>query len=360
MLERLSAGLVGLRIKIGGMPTGSGFAIGPEYFRDDLADGKVVVDAGLQASAGRWLRFNAGVAAPSLANNKLFWEAYAVHRDFNSLSYHGPGPDSETRNRSNYRHEDTSFDSLIGVKAHKFVRFGTSAGLVEMNTGPGQNEDFPSTDKQFAGNPLVPGLGLQADFRRWGTFGQIDYRDNPNGPRAGGNYSMRWDDFRDRELGRHDFRRLDMEAQQYLPLFNKRRVIALRARTVQTFVRPGQTVPFYQQSVLGGADDLRGFLPYRFHASNMTLANVEYRWEVFSDLDMALFGDAGQVTNERWKFPMKDLETSVGFGFRFNVRNAPFLRLDVGFSHEGVQIFLKFNGVFAQRPWGSSTAPHVF
>ena len=57
---------------------------------------------------------------------------------------------------------------------------------------------------------------------------------------------------------------------------------------------------------------------------------------------------------------MNQMETTLGFGLRFNVRNAPFLRLDVGFSHEGFQIFLKFNGIFAQRPWGSSNAPHVF
>ena len=90
------------------------------------------------------------------------------------------------------------------------------------------------------------------------------------------------------------------------------------------------------------------------------MANVEYRWEVISGVDMALFADAGQVSNRKWQFRPRDMETAVGFGFRFNARNAPFLRLDVGFSHEGFQIFMKFNGIFAQRPWGSSSAPHIF
>ncbi len=363
LLERTSAGIAGITgfgVKLGGMPNGSGFAIGPEYLRDDLADGKLVFNAGLQASLRHWVRFHAGLSAPSLARNKMFWEAYAVHRDYNSLTYYGPGPDSEKKDRSTYRHEDTSFDTLIGVKPHKAIRFGYSAGYIEMNAGPGRNHRYPSTDALFAGNPLAPGLDRQTDFWRWGTFGQIDYRDSANGPRSGGNYSIRYDDFRDMDLSRHDFRRLDMEAQQYLPLFNKRRVIALRARTVQSFTQPGQTVPFYQQSVLGGGDDLRGFRPFRFHANNLVVANAEYRWEVFTGLDMALFADAGEVTNQRWKFATRNLETSAGFGFRFNVRNAPFLRLDIGFSHEGFQIFLKFNGVFAQRPWGSSSVPHVF
>ena len=272
LLERTGAGFGGVRVKIGGMPTGSGFALGPEYFRDDLADGKLVFTAGLQASTRRWLRFNTSLAAPSLARNKLFWEAYAVHRDYNSLTYYGPGPDSERKDRTNYRHEDTTFDTLIGAKPHKWVRFGFSAGYLEMNAGPGLDKRYPSSEKLFASNPDSPGFDRQPDFKRWGTFGVFDYRDDPNGPRSGGNYTARYDDFRDADLALHDFRRLDVEAQQYVPLFNKRRVIALRARTVQTFMRPGQTLPFYQQSVLGGGDDLRGFGPYRFHASNLALA----------------------------------------------------------------------------------------
>src|SRR5262249_4865221 len=159
-------------------------------------------------------------AAPSFASNRLFWEAYAVHRDYNSLTYYGPGPDSEKIKRSDYRHEDTSFDSLIGVKLNKWVRFGTSAGYLMMNAGPGKDSRYASTDVVFAGNPLVPALNNQNNYRRWGTFGQLDYRDSAAGPRAGGNYTVRWDDLRDTDLKLHDFRRLDMEAQQYIPFFN--------------------------------------------------------------------------------------------------------------------------------------------
>lgn len=360
VLERISAGVGGLRVKIGGMPTGSGFALGPEYFRDDLADGKVTFNASAVASTRRWLRFQAGLAAPSFAHGKLFWESYAVRHDYNSVTYYGPGPDSAKRDRSTFRLEDTAVDSLIGVRPHKLISFGASTGYLLVNAGPGRDKRFASSDQLFGANPRSPGFNDQTNFLRWGTFGQIDYRDNALGPRSGGNYTMRFDSYHDRALGRHDFQRLDMEAQQYIPLFNKRRVIALRARTVQTFTPSGQTVPFYQQSVLGGGDDLRGFRPFRFHDNNLTLANAEYRWEVFSGLDMAIFGDAGRVSRDKWKFGWKEMEAAVGFGLRFNVRNAPFLRLDVGFSHEGFQVFMKFNGMFAQRPWGSSTAPHLF
>ncbi len=78
----------------------------------------------------------------------------------------------------------------------------------------------------------------------------------------------------------------------------------------------------------------------------MIVANVEYRWESFSGLDMALFFDAGKVTSRRSDINFRNLETAAGFGFRFNVRNATFIRLDTGFSREGVQIWFKFANPF--------------
>ena len=72
----------------------------------------------------------------------------------------------------------------------------------------------------------------------------------------------------------------------------------------------------------------------------------EYRWEVFSGLDMALFADAGKVFHRCATVRLQNLEKSYGFGFRFNVRNDVFLRIDTGFSREGFQVWFKFNNVF--------------
>jgi hypothetical protein len=42
-------------------------------------------------------------------------------------------------------------------------------------------------------------------------------------------------------------------------------------------------------------------------------------------------------------------------GLRFNVLNNVFLRIDTGFSHEGVQVWLKFGDVFTGTPRRYST-----
>lgn len=356
VLERITAGFGGLRVKMGGMPTGSGFALGPNYFRDDLARGELVLDASLQASTRRWLKYEILFRAPAFASNKLFWESSAIHQDYNSIDYYGPGPDSEKTGRSNYRLEDTSFDTLFGVRPFKYLRLGGGAGYLMTNVGPGQNGRFISAERQFPG---VPAMEQQTNFLRTGVLGQFDYRDTAAGARSGGNYMVRYDHFNDQQDRGFNFQRLDFEAQQYIPFFNKRRTIALRARSLQTFTSADNRVPFYQQAVLGG-DDLRGFRPYRFQDNNMMAFSAEYRWEVFSGLDMAVFGDAGQVSPKRWYVNLNSIETSVGFGLRFNARNAPFLRVDVGFSHEGFQIFMRFREIWAQRPRSTSSAPHIF
>ena len=41
LVDRAKSGLNGLRLKWGGLPSGGGFAIGPEYVRDDLLFGQM-------------------------------------------------------------------------------------------------------------------------------------------------------------------------------------------------------------------------------------------------------------------------------------------------------------------------------
>ncbi len=85
------------------------------------------------------------------------------------------------------------------------------------------------------------------------------------------------------------------------------------ARITMTSAKPGQRIPFYLLPYIGGSDDLRGSRPYRFTGPNAVVYNAEYRWEIFSGLDGALFLDAGKVMMHRGHLGMSDLETSPGF-----------------------------------------------
>ncbi len=349
ILERISAGISGFRLKLGGLVTGGGFALGPEYLRQDLADGEITFRAAAQSSFKSYQKYDIQFTVPSFASDRLFLEVYAVHHRYPGLNYRGPGMDSLEENETAFLLEDTAFDGALGLKPFRYMDAGFTAGYLMMNTGPGNDDGLPSIEQVFTPEQ-TPGIDRQTDFLRFGAFAKLDYRDNPGGARSGGMYFFQFNDYSDRLLDLHDFRRVDFEIQQYIPFFNKRRVIAFRLKSVLAFHDTGQTVPFYFQPVLGGSNDLRGFQPFRFYDNNLLLMNVEYRWETFSGLDSAIFFDAGKVFPDYSEWDFRNLESSAGFGFRFNVRNNVFLRIDTGFSREGTQIWFKFEDIFAGEP----------
>jgi outer membrane protein assembly factor BamA len=357
VLQRTNYGYKGIGLAMGGLVTGSGFAIGPSFFRDDLYKGNLAVQAAAQISFKNYSKASARLSLPKLLNSKLFTDIAVTHRNYPGIAYYGPGPDSQ-KMRTNYRLEDTSADATAGISPFRFFRAGGGLGFLAVNIGAGRDSRFASTDQTFT-PAQVPGIDNQTNFLRYGTFAQFDYRDNPLGPRNGGNYVLQYTRYEDRDLRLHDFNLLDIDLQQYVGFFNRSRVIALRAHTRLTDTRDGQTVPFYLQPVIGGSDDLRGFRQFRFSGQNSLALGAEYRWAIFSGCDGALFVDGGKVFARRGQLNFKDLEGSAGFGLRFNARNRTFMRLDVGFSHEGFQVWFKFNDVFQQRPLGTADSQPI-
>ena len=358
-LERIGAGYNGFRVKLGNMVTGGGFAAGPEYFREDLLDGNLTVRSSAQVSTRRYLKIEAETAAPKLWGGRIELNLVGSYRNYGSLNYYGPGPDSSKTSRTNYRLEDTSIDGIGTFHPSRYIRAGGSVGALRVNVGPGTDSRFASSERVFS-SLQVPGLDRQTNHLRTGVFGQLDYRDNPHGPKSGGNYVFQYSWYDDRKLGMFGFRRMDIDAQQFIPFLNKTHRFALRAKGTFTDSSGGQTTPFYLQPVLGGSDDLRGFLPFRFSDRNKVIYNAEYQWEVFAGLEGALFFDAGKVMPRRGQLAFSDLEASTGFGLRFNAANATFIRIDVGFSHEGVQVWFKFNDAFNSRRIGTTTGQPVY
>ena len=106
-------------------------------------------------------------------------------------------------------------------------------------------------------------------------------------------------------------------------------------------------MPFYEMPTLGGNDTLRGFRDYRFRGPHALLLQREYRIELWSALDLALFYDAGKVAMRRADLDFSDLERDYGVGFRFNSDNGIILRVDAAFgSRDGKHLWIVFGGVF--------------
>jgi outer membrane protein assembly factor BamA len=331
VMERFRAGFFGFHPLVGGMQTGSGFALGASY--DITKDFK----ASAQGSFSGYQKYEVVYSKTNFLNDRLFAEIRSTYRNNPQEAYFGTGNDTRSEDEANYRLEDRTVAGQIGIRLKKTVKAGTSFGWVATTIGEGTNSRVPS---------LGQGFQIEPTYLKAGAFVDIDTRDEPGNPRSGGRYLAKWSSFQDQDSGLHDFMQYDAEVQQYIPFFNQRRVIALRARTTLTQTSDGKEVPFYMLPVMGGSEDLRGYDDFRFRDRNMVVVNAEYRFEAFSGLDVALFADAGQVAATTGDLNFRDMKTAAGFGFRFNTAKKVFYRVDVGFSREGTRIFMKFGNVF--------------
>lgn len=201
----------------------------------------------------------------------------------------------------------------------------------------------PSIERVFARDG-VPGFDAGRDFVKTMAVVEFDYR-KPLNARQGGWYRVEVGRYSDRTDGAYSFSRTDVDVRQYVGFLQGRRVIALRGWVATT--PDDQRVPFYLMPTLGGNDTLRGFRNYRFRARNALLLQGEYRWEIWSGLEGALFYDAGRVADRRGDLTRKGLERNYGFGFRFNTDKGVVLRIDAAFgSRDGKHLHIVFGGVF--------------
>ena len=336
----------GLRLNLGGLPSGGGFAIGPEYYRTGLLKGQMHFRTSATGSLKLWYEIETELRFPHLADNHLDLDISGRRLDANSVAYYGPGPDSDKAQRTNYRREENALNASLAFKpTRRYLSLGVIAGYLWLNTGPGQSSLYASSEEQFS--PMeTPGIDHQTDYLRTGLFLDVDSRDQPSDPHAGTHFRVELNRFSDRNFDQYSFRQIDSTIEQYFPFFNEKRVIALRARAVLSYPFSGNRLPFYMQPTLGGTSDLRGYQRYRFYDNNSFVMNAEYRWEIFTLMDAAVFADAGKVFHRDGDFGSEHLESDAGFGFRFKTRHNVALRIDTAFSHEGYGLWLTFDPIF--------------
>jgi outer membrane protein assembly factor BamA len=264
--------------------------------------------------------------------------------EFPQEDFFGMGADSQESARTNYL-----LDAIeAGVRAQwrpSLLEFSAGAGYFGPSLGRGTDSRYPSTEDVFDA-AAAPGLGTETDFLTYAASAAFDWRDNPSFPHSGGRYAVSATQYDDRDLGEFDFYRIDVTLQQFVPLPDRYRRIALRAEGAFTKADSGQVVPFYLQPTLGGAKNLRGFREFRYRDENSVILGAEYQWDAWWAMDAALFVDAGTVARTREQLSIGNMEASYGFGLRFHSNSALVGRLDFTFSREGFIPLLRFDHVF--------------
>jgi outer membrane protein assembly factor BamA len=326
-------------------PVGSGLGLGAGY-RHDLFRRNARIDLGGGITMRNYQMLLADFSLPYLADNRIELGVHALYRHNPQEDFWGIGPDSLNDDRVSYRVNFTDYEVRAIARPVPWLEAGTHVGWLGGSIGPGTDTRFPTIEERFT-DASAPGLAVQPDYRYADLYGAIDYRDQKNNARAGGYYSLVWRRYMDLDFDLYNFREIDALVQQFVPIFDKKRVFAVQARLASATPDDGQQVPFYFQPTVGGSTSLRSYNDYRFRDDTGVYFNVEYRWEAFSALDMALFYDLGTVAPEVGDLRLSNLKKGYGIGFRFNTYKRVLYRIDIGFGGtDGVQYFLKFSKAF--------------
>jgi hypothetical protein len=335
----------GLYAKFGSITTGSGFAYGIGVRDRSLRRGRGLIDLwGAGSFKGYWA-VNARVRHPVTNAGRVFVEAYARRYAYPREEFTGIGPESLRANRVAYTLRGTLAGAALSVEPAPHLSIGGGTEWQAPEVGAGESPAWPTIGTFFDGS-TAPGLDGASRYIRPHVFAAYDYRE-PRNPRQGGLYRVDLSHVSDRSGGPYSFTRLDLDLRQYIGLLDGRRVFALRALASTTREDEGAEVPFYLLPSLGGNDTLRGFRALRFRGPHRLLLQGEYRWDVWSGLEAALFFDAGKVAMKRSHLGLRDLEKNWGFGFRFNTDNGIIMRVDTALgSQDGPHLHIVFGGVF--------------
>jgi outer membrane protein assembly factor BamA len=270
-------------------------------------------------------------------------QAFARTSGYPSEEFFGVGPESRRSDQTAYGLDSVSAGGLLSFQATPSLSFGGGVESLRLTIGPGHSDTLRSVEQVFAAAPELFG-----GHRFVRTVGHVtyDYR-QPLNARKGGWYRLDISRYRDRLGGAESFTRADLDVRQYVSFLAERRVLAARVRLSTTDAADGSAVPFFLLPSLGGHDSLRGFRAQRFRGPHAVLFQGEYRWEIWSGLEAALFYDAGKVTSRRSDLNLRSLERDYGFGFRFNTDNGVIVRVDTAFgSRDGRHLHVVFGGIF--------------
>ena len=137
----------GFHPKLGSLTTGSGFAYGLGFRDRDLFSNTGALEIWAAGSVKRYWATEARLRFPRLADNHLYLETWASHRDYPQENFFGLGPDSDRDDRSDYAIRTNHFGGRAGVRPLSHLLVGGGIEYLEPRLGSGKNDQFPDVDR---------------------------------------------------------------------------------------------------------------------------------------------------------------------------------------------------------------------
>jgi hypothetical protein len=321
----------------GSVYKGGGLAVGAGLRRSFRDTGAVNVLAGWSIRNYKLAALN--LHLPELADRRIAVDLTGAWTDAPQVRYFGMGESSLSTTRTAYGFEQRSAGLAARVKPAKWLQIGGGAEHLDITTGSGVGRRVRSIETIFTA-ATAPGLGTSPTYLRSRAFAIVDWRKKPGYTGSGGLYRLEATDYSVRTGGDLNFRQYEGEVVQLIPVLAANWVIALRGLVTTTETPNGNIVPFYLAPSLGGSTTLRGYPDFRFRGNHRLVANAEYRWTPARFMDMAIFYDAGKVTEQRSELDFQNLKTSYGIGARFHSQRGTVMQWEVARSREHAFRFL--------------------
>jgi outer membrane protein assembly factor BamA len=308
-------------------------------FRYDTGGRQMQFIASLTEKIERKLVFN--YIDPAFSDGRYFLNFGGSFFKNATSRFFGLGQTTVEADETNYTAREARANWRFGVYANEVTQIAVGQRVRQVSLQRGAT-DLPFTGDRY---PTVDGVqGETIIIGHRATF-YYDTRNNLISPTDGMavtayaevNQNLRNSDF-------PVFTRYELEVKKLFPSESKRAILIVRADLQATL---GSQVPFFEQSSLGGQNNLRGYGVDRFIDKHLIAASVEERIHllrakiagVAADFEMATFLDTGQVFTDFKDVSFKDYRMTPGIGFRGIVRPNVVGRIDYGYSKEGGAIF---------------------
>jgi outer membrane protein assembly factor BamA len=255
--------------------------------------------------------------------------------------FFGLGEATSESAQTNYTAREGRVSWRFGIHVNEVTQISVGQRFRQVSLQRG------ATDLPFTGDEFPSVVGVQGEtliFGNRATF-HYDTRNNLISPTDGMAVTAYAEVNQNIRNGDHPvYSRYEIEVKKLFPSESKRAILIVRADLQATI---GDQVPFFEQSSLGGQNNLRGYGVDRFIDKNLVAWSIEERIHVLrtkiagttADFEVAPFLDTGQVFNNYKDVTFDNYRMTPGIGFRGIVRPNVVGRVDYGYSKEGGAVF---------------------
>ncbi len=278
---------------------------------------------------------------PAFSNGRYFLNFGGSFFKNATSRFFGLGEQTLGTDETNYTAREIRANWRFGVYANEVTQIAVAQRFRDVRLQRGAT-DLPFTVERF---PTVDGvLGSTTIVGHRVSF-YYDTRNNLVTPTDGMAVTAYAELNQNVRNGDHPvFSRYELEIKKLFPSESKRAILVVRANLQATL---GSQVPFFEQSSLGGQNNLRGFGVDRYIDKHLLAASIEERIHIMrtkvagvsADFEVAPFLDTGQVFSSYRNVSFKDYRMTPGIGFRGIVRPNVVGRIDYGYSREGGAVF---------------------